>query len=305
MAHLAGSDGRVVTIDIDADIVANARQHLDRTGYPNVTTICADGAVGYAAGGPYDRIVAAVAAADITPAWSAQLKPDGVIVVPLVVRGPQKSIAFARRGDVLHSREIVDCHYIRLRGECGGWLQDTTWGCSRGIVVTTERTAVPSAAMLEQAFTGPATTMSTGVNASLPELHSDLSLWLALQNASFCTIKISEGPSCSQALDLVFGETSFRPLRTMGVLGADGLCLLAASPAGDLQTFHLTVRLFGRAHALAESLVAQIAAWHERGRPSSRTLCVTAHSRGAAHSLAAGQFAVAKPWHTYVFGWDH
>src|SRR5580692_5183638 len=42
MRHLVGPSGRVVSVDIDADLVEAARSHLASTGYPDVITVCAD-----------------------------------------------------------------------------------------------------------------------------------------------------------------------------------------------------------------------------------------------------------------------
>jgi protein-L-isoaspartate(D-aspartate) O-methyltransferase len=46
LAHLAGPDGQVTTIDLDEDIVADARSHLARAGYGNVTVVRGDGNAG-------------------------------------------------------------------------------------------------------------------------------------------------------------------------------------------------------------------------------------------------------------------
>ena len=49
MAHVVGTSGQVVTIDIDEDIVENARAHLAAAGFDVVQVICADGGLGYPA----------------------------------------------------------------------------------------------------------------------------------------------------------------------------------------------------------------------------------------------------------------
>ena len=46
LAEIVGEDGRVVSVDIDEDICANARDNLARTGYSNVQVECKDGAYG-------------------------------------------------------------------------------------------------------------------------------------------------------------------------------------------------------------------------------------------------------------------
>src|SRR5271169_2137565 len=46
MAHIVGPAGAVVSVDIDADLARQARDHLVSAGYPDVTVVAADGAEG-------------------------------------------------------------------------------------------------------------------------------------------------------------------------------------------------------------------------------------------------------------------
>lgn len=73
IAYLVGEEGKVFTVDIDEDLVWRARGHLAVGGYSRVEVICADGAYGHPDGAPYDGIILAVAAPDISPAWCEQL----------------------------------------------------------------------------------------------------------------------------------------------------------------------------------------------------------------------------------------
>ena len=56
MAHIVGDSGHVVTLDIDADLVAGAREQL-AAGFERVHVVCGDGGLGYPAGAPYERII--------------------------------------------------------------------------------------------------------------------------------------------------------------------------------------------------------------------------------------------------------
>ena len=87
LQQLVGAGGRVVTVDLDGDVARQAAAHLAGAGYPEVTVVQADGAAGYPAGAPYDRIIATVGVSDLAPAWLDQLAPGGRIVVPLDLRG--------------------------------------------------------------------------------------------------------------------------------------------------------------------------------------------------------------------------
>ncbi len=119
MAHIVGKGGQVITMDIDEDLVAGARAHLSAAGCDeHVQVVCGDGAGGWPDGAPYDRIILAVGAADIAPAWREQLKPDGRVVLPLDLRnnGVQFSIAFDLADGHLVARSFQPCGFIRLRG---------------------------------------------------------------------------------------------------------------------------------------------------------------------------------------------
>ena len=94
--HIVGPSGAVVSVDIEADLVDRAREHLASAGCPDVAVVAADGAEGYPPGAPYDRVIATVGVSDLAPAWLHQAGPDARIVVPLDVRGSQLAVAFGR-----------------------------------------------------------------------------------------------------------------------------------------------------------------------------------------------------------------
>ena len=83
MAEMVGDAGLVTTIDIDPDVVAQTRRLLARAGYGGVRVVAGDGALGDRASGPFDRIVATVGCSDVSWAWVDQLRPDGLLLLPL------------------------------------------------------------------------------------------------------------------------------------------------------------------------------------------------------------------------------
>jgi protein-L-isoaspartate(D-aspartate) O-methyltransferase len=48
LAHLVGETGKVMTVDLDEDIVAGALAHLAKAGFGRVEIICGDGEYRYA-----------------------------------------------------------------------------------------------------------------------------------------------------------------------------------------------------------------------------------------------------------------
>ncbi|MCC0580476.1 methyltransferase, FxLD system [Streptomyces californicus] len=98
LAHLVGESGHVTTLDVDDDLVEGARAHLSAAGITNVEAVTRDGALGYAEGAPYDRIIATVGAHGVPHAWLQQLAPGGRLVVPQRLKGTvSRSIAYEQR----------------------------------------------------------------------------------------------------------------------------------------------------------------------------------------------------------------
>lgn len=131
LAHLVGEEGAggsVITLDIDGEVVDRARRNLAVAGVAAVTVVCADGADGWPEAAPYDRIVLTVGAADIPPAWTEQLTPDGRLVLPLSMRNVQASVAFERAGDHLESVSLADCGFMPMRGALAGRSHRRSWG---------------------------------------------------------------------------------------------------------------------------------------------------------------------------------
>jgi protein-L-isoaspartate O-methyltransferase len=85
LTHRLGGP-HVFSVDIDPDLITNARQRLDHLGYAP-TLAAADGADGFAEHAPYDRIVATCALFAVPPAWIEQLQPGGLALVD--IEGPR------------------------------------------------------------------------------------------------------------------------------------------------------------------------------------------------------------------------
>jgi protein-L-isoaspartate(D-aspartate) O-methyltransferase len=118
MAHLAGRDGHVVTVDIDPEMVERARAHLAAAGVEGVEVVPADGAAGWPPGAPFDRVIVTAGTDDVSPAWMDQLVEEGRLVLPLGLAGPmQQCVALVRRGGVLAGEELCPCGFMPLRGE--------------------------------------------------------------------------------------------------------------------------------------------------------------------------------------------
>lgn len=121
IAQLVGAEGRVVTVDLDETVAAEARANLARAGVEGVEVVAADGGLGWPPGAPYDRIIVTCGPADLPPAWWDQLRPGGRLVVPLTLApGVARSCAFDLEAGVLIARSLEPCGFMPLRGQFGG-----------------------------------------------------------------------------------------------------------------------------------------------------------------------------------------
>ncbi|PZT71835.1 protein-L-isoaspartate(D-aspartate) O-methyltransferase [Streptomyces sp. AC1-42W] len=80
LAYRLGPDN-VVTIEVDQAVAEEARRRFDRIDLEPVTVV-GDGALGHAAGAPYDRVIATCSIAKVPFSWVEQTRPGGIIVAP-------------------------------------------------------------------------------------------------------------------------------------------------------------------------------------------------------------------------------
>ncbi|MFH9425572.1 methyltransferase domain-containing protein [Streptomyces sp. NPDC017529] len=81
LTHRTG-DTNVTTIEIDPRLAHHAQTRLHALGlHPHLIT--GDGEQGHPPNAPYDRILATASVRTIPPAWIDQLRPGGLLLVPL------------------------------------------------------------------------------------------------------------------------------------------------------------------------------------------------------------------------------
>src|SRR5262249_16367705 len=117
MAHVVGP-GRVVTVDVDRNVLSEAWDHLRAFPEREVQLKFADGRSGFPALGPYDRIMVTAATPDLEPAWLEQLAPGGWLLAPLALA---PGLAYVVRGTASHGvfdgRLIRPAYFMPLRAE--------------------------------------------------------------------------------------------------------------------------------------------------------------------------------------------
>ncbi|MBG0818652.1 methyltransferase, FxLD system [Planomonospora sp. ID82291] len=178
LAELVGPTGHVTTMDIDADVIHQARECLNAAGYERVQAAVADGEYGWQADAPYDRIMVTVGAPDIPPAWQDQLEPDGRIVVPLRMKGISRSLALEPDGNRLVAVSAAVSGFVWMRGD--GANDGHLWllaGKKVGLRIDDGTLEQPNA--LDGVLAGEPVAAWSGVTVGRSEPFPDLALWMA------------------------------------------------------------------------------------------------------------------------------
>ncbi|MEW6753032.1 MAG: methyltransferase domain-containing protein [Candidatus Latescibacterota bacterium] len=92
-----GEDALVHSLDLQADLVARAQEHLSAAGLAGVHLKAGDGGLGWPEAAPFDRVIVTVGCPDVPPAWVGQLGEGGVLLVPLQTGGLGNPLLRLRR----------------------------------------------------------------------------------------------------------------------------------------------------------------------------------------------------------------
>ncbi|WP_460404804.1 methyltransferase, FxLD system [Actinophytocola sediminis] len=270
LAHIVGTGGRVTSIDLDQDVVERAEENLSAAGCTGVTVLTADGAIGYQPNAPYDRVIATVGVWDLAPAWLDQLAPGGRIVVPLDLRGVQRSVAFERSGGHWTSRSARPCGFLRMRGSLAGPERTYLLDAPTGLTLSLPDARELEADAVVEAIDSPPERVATGVRPGPYELLDGLGLWLAIREPRW--FALSEVDPGTRLLDAPMTAPDGRA--TVGLLDDFGLATIRAGADGEL--------VVTGDEQPVEELAGHIAAWQRAGRPGSAGLRVEAHPPGTA-----------------------
>lgn len=174
LAALVGAGGQVTTVDLDADLVERARSNLAAAGAGGVRVVCADGADGWPDRAPYDRVILTVGAWDLAPAWTQQLAAGGRLLLPLSLRGVQRSVAFEAAGDHLASVSVLPCAFMPLRGAMAGPEPIRPLGPEPGLFLELDREGGLDLRALYAALDQPGEVVPTGVRVTAEEVFDGL-----------------------------------------------------------------------------------------------------------------------------------
>jgi protein-L-isoaspartate(D-aspartate) O-methyltransferase len=178
IAELVGPHGEVTTVDIDSFVVDRATRFLAAAGYPQVRVVQVDADGGVPEHAPFDRIIVTVGAPDIPPAWTDQLADDGVLVVPLRLRGLMRSIALHRRDGHLVGTNYAICGFVAMQGAGADSEQLVPLG-SEDIALRVDGDGPVNGEALSRALRSARVVRASGIEVGGVEPHDDLDLYLA------------------------------------------------------------------------------------------------------------------------------
>jgi len=306
LRELAGPDGSVTTLDIDPSVVSRARACLDRAGYGDVRTVCADGEYGAPGGGPFDKVIVAVEAWDVPPAWTGQLVPGGRLVVPLLTRGLPKSWALDRQDGHLVSRSNMPAFFVPMRGAAGEYPEWSVPVDEAGVILWGEEPepAGMDRAALAGVLAAERSEARTGVTLPMGKPATGLELWL-VSGPDLCWLNVSKdaldrGLVAPLGLIARSGRTDTPALASGGSLAYYG----RMRPVGEDRTA-VEFRAYGHGPLgaeLAGRLAGHIQAW-DRDHRTGPGPVLTVHPAGTpADGLPSG-YVLNKRHSTIVLSW--
>jgi protein-L-isoaspartate(D-aspartate) O-methyltransferase len=121
MQHIIGDSGTVTSIEIDHELAQKAQANLSRAKMSRVSVVNVDGSQGYSPRAAYDYIVSTVGVWDVPSVWFSQIKPEGSVVVPIVIDGVQVSAKFKLMSDGSYlSIDNRPCSFVYMLGQNAG-----------------------------------------------------------------------------------------------------------------------------------------------------------------------------------------
>jgi protein-L-isoaspartate(D-aspartate) O-methyltransferase len=116
-AILARLADRVYTVERIRPLALRARKVLDSLGLLNINLKISDGTTGWEEEAPFDVIMVTAGAPTVPPAYVAQLKPGGRLVIPVGDEVLQTLVRITRNADGSVTREECGgCRFVKLIG---------------------------------------------------------------------------------------------------------------------------------------------------------------------------------------------
>ena len=118
-AVLAEMGAEVCTVEIIGPLAAQASRRLTDLGYNQVNTRQGDGYYGWEEKAPFDAIVVTAAADHVPPPLVRQLKPGGVMVIPVGSRFLVQQLVLVTKDNTgsITTQQILPVRFVPLTGD--------------------------------------------------------------------------------------------------------------------------------------------------------------------------------------------
>jgi protein-L-isoaspartate(D-aspartate) O-methyltransferase len=266
IAEVVGSEGRVVSVDIDPEIAGRAAALLDEAGYgTRVRVLVSDAEHRVPGEGPFDAIIVTAGAWDIAPAWLDQLGGDGVLVLPLIMNAVTRTIGFRRAGDHLISSSAEIAGFVPMQGDGRHADRVLVMPDSSGhkIRLSFDSGFPGDPSSLDGVLAGGRAEAWSGVTIRHGVSFADLHLWLAWYLEGFCRLAADDGTALAAERGTWF---------PFGVVREAGFAYLAVRPALEGAGVEFGARSYGHdRQAAASALIDQVQEWDRRGRLAEPT----------------------------------
>ena len=117
-AILAQLTDAVYSIEIIEPLGKAANALFQRLGYNNITTRIGDGYYGWEEHAPFDSIIVTAAASHVPPPLIQQLKPGGIMVIPVGSRFLTQQLMLITKDEngEVSSRQVLPVAFVPLTG---------------------------------------------------------------------------------------------------------------------------------------------------------------------------------------------
>jgi len=123
-AILAHFSRHVCTVELIPELAASARKRLDALGFTNISYRIGDGSTGWPEKAPFDRVIVTAAADTIPDELIDQLKPGGIMIIPVGPRSMQELYRVTKSPDgEIRAETIEFVRFVEMKGKYG-------WSCS-------------------------------------------------------------------------------------------------------------------------------------------------------------------------------